>query len=29
VGTYKYFKEIEKDNLDPESVWSENKNSCW
>lgn len=29
VGTYKYFKEIEKENLDPESVWSENKNSCW
>lgn len=28
VGTYKYFKEIEKDNLDPESVWSA-RNTCW
>lgn len=29
VGTYKYFKEIEKDNIDPETVWTINKNSCW
>ncbi|MCE1198248.1 MAG: glucosamine-6-phosphate deaminase [Marinilabiliales bacterium] len=29
VGTYKYFKEIEKDNLDPVSIWQDNKNSCW
>lgn len=29
VGTYKYFKEIEKDNLDPETVWLNNKNTCW
>jgi glucosamine-6-phosphate deaminase len=29
VGTYKYFKEIEKDNIDPESVWKINKNTCW
>ena len=29
VGTYKYFKEIEKDNLDPETVWNGNKNTCW
>ena len=29
VGTYKYFKEIEKDNLDPQTVWLTNKNTCW
>jgi len=29
VGTYKYFKELEKDNLDPETVWLNNKNTCW
>ena len=29
VGTYKYFKEIEKENLNPESVWTDKKNSCW
>jgi len=29
VGTYKYFKEIEKENLDPETVWTDKKNSCW
>lgn len=29
VGTYKYFKEIEKNNLDPETVWFNNKNTCW
>ena len=29
VGTYKYFKELEKDNIDPETVWFDHKNSCW
>jgi glucosamine-6-phosphate deaminase len=29
VGTYKYFKEIEKNNMDPETVWLNNKNTCW
>ena len=29
VGTYKYFKEIEKENIDPETVWSNSKNTCW
>ncbi len=29
VGTYKYFKEIEKDNIDPETVWTNNKRTCW
>jgi len=29
VGTYKYFKELEKENIDPETVWTTNKNSCW
>jgi glucosamine-6-phosphate deaminase len=29
VSTYKYFKELEKENIDPESVWTTNKNSCW
>jgi glucosamine-6-phosphate deaminase len=29
VGTYNYFKELEKDNLDPETVWSNKRNSCW
>ena len=29
VGTYKYFKEIEKDNLDPQTIWLHNKNTCW
>ncbi len=29
VGTYKYFKEIEKDNLEPETVWLARKNTCW
>lgn len=29
VGTYKYFKEIEKENIDPETIWTNNKNTCW
>jgi len=29
VGTYRYFKDIEKDNLDPESLWSNNKYLGW
>jgi len=29
VGTYKYFKEIEKENIDPETVWANGKNTCW
>jgi glucosamine-6-phosphate deaminase len=29
VGTYRYFKEIENDNLDPATVWQNNKNTCW
>lgn len=29
VGNYRYFKEIEKDHLDPESLWSEDKNLGW
>ncbi len=29
VGTYKYFKELEKENIDPESVWNIRKNTCW
>jgi glucosamine-6-phosphate deaminase len=29
VGTYKYFKELEKENIDPETVWFDHKNSCW
>jgi glucosamine-6-phosphate deaminase len=29
VGTYKYFKDLEKENIDPETVWTTNKNSCW
>ncbi len=29
VGTYKYFKEIEKDNIDPETVWTNNRRTCW
>ncbi len=29
VGTYKYFKELERENIDPETVWTTNKNSCW
>ncbi len=29
VGTYRYFKDIEKDNLDPESLWSSDKYLGW
>ena len=29
VGTYNYFKELERENLDPDSVWANQKNSCW
>jgi glucosamine-6-phosphate deaminase len=29
VGTYKYFKEIERENIDFDTVWSNNKNTCW
>jgi len=29
VGNYHYFKDIEKDHLDPESLWSEDKNLGW
>ena len=29
VGTYNYFKELERENLDPDSVWTNQKNSCW
>ena len=29
VGTYNYFKELERENLDPETVWSNKRNSCW
>jgi glucosamine-6-phosphate deaminase len=29
VGTYKYFKEIEKENIHPETVWENRKNTCW
>ena len=29
VGTYKYFKEIEKENIDPETIWTNHKNTCW
>jgi glucosamine-6-phosphate deaminase len=29
VGTYRYFKDIEKDHLDPESLWSDDKYLGW
>jgi glucosamine-6-phosphate deaminase len=29
VGTYRYFKEIEKDHLDPESLWNDDKYLGW
>jgi len=29
VGTYRYFKDIEKDNLDPESLWRGDKYLGW
>lgn len=29
VGTYRYFAEIERNNTDPETVWTNNKESCW
>ena len=29
VGTYRYFKDIEKDNLDPKSLWSSDKYLGW
>jgi len=29
VGTYRYFMEIEKDNLDPESLWRDDKYLGW
>lgn len=29
VGTYKYFKDLEKDNIDPETVWTIKTNTCW
>lgn len=29
VGTYRYFMEIEKDHLDPESLWNNDKNLGW
>ena len=29
VGTYRYFKDIEKDHLDPESLWNGDKNLGW
>jgi glucosamine-6-phosphate deaminase len=29
VGTYRYFMEIEKDHIDPESLWNEDKNLGW
>ena len=29
VGTYKYFREIEKEYLDPESLWSDKNNLGW
>ena len=29
VGTYRYFKDIEKDNLDPETLWSSDKYLGW
>lgn len=29
VGTYRYFMEIEKDHLDPESLWNGDKNLGW
>lgn len=29
VGTYKYFKELERENIDPVTVWTTNKNTCW
>lgn len=29
VGTYRYFKDIERDHLDPESLWNGDKNLGW
>ena len=29
VGTYKYFKDLEKDNIDPDTVWAIKTNTCW
>jgi len=29
VGTYRYFKDIEKENLDPASLWNEDKYLGW
>lgn len=29
VGTYKYFKDLEKENIDPETVWTIKTNTCW
>ncbi|MEI7422504.1 MAG: glucosamine-6-phosphate deaminase [Prolixibacteraceae bacterium] len=29
VGTYKYFKDLEKENIDPETVWAIKTNTCW
>ena len=29
VGTYRYFKDIEKDHLDPDSLWSDDKYLGW
>lgn len=29
VGTYRYFKDIEKNHLDPESLWNGDKNLGW
>ena len=29
VGTYRYFKDIEKDHLDPESLWNDDKYLGW
>ena len=29
VGTYRYFKDIEKDNLEPDSIWNTDSNLGW
>ncbi len=29
VGTYRYFKDIEKDNLEPDSIWKTDSNLGW
>jgi len=29
VGTYRYFRDMEKDHLDPDSLWSDDKNLGW